>query len=39
MTDIQRITLDEVVLHFEELEDPRSTVNRNIPWSASSSSP
>ncbi|MFI5091669.1 MAG: ISAs1 family transposase [Terriglobales bacterium] len=31
MTDIQRIRLDEVVLHFEELEDPRSTVNRQHP--------
>jgi predicted transposase YbfD/YdcC len=31
MTDIQRITLDEVVLHFAELEDPRSTVNRQHP--------
>ena len=31
MTDIQRISLDEVVLHFTELEDPRSTVNRRHP--------
>jgi hypothetical protein len=31
MTDIQRITFDEVVLHFAELEDPRSTVNRQHP--------
>jgi hypothetical protein len=31
MTDIQRISLDEVVLHFVELEDPRSTVNRQHP--------
>ena len=31
MTDIQRTTLDEVVLHFDELEDPRSTVNRQHP--------
>src|SRR5437763_53496 len=31
MTDIQRISLDEVVLHFAELEDPRSTVNRRHP--------
>jgi len=31
MADIQRIRLDEVVLHFEELEDPRSTVNRQHP--------
>jgi predicted transposase YbfD/YdcC len=31
MTDIQRIALDEVVVHFAELEDPRSTVNRQHP--------
>src|SRR5712691_8554655 len=31
MTDFQRITLDEVVLHFAELEDPRSTINRRHP--------
>src|SRR6266511_2853078 len=31
MADIQRIPLDEVVRHFEELEDPRSTVNRRHP--------
>ncbi len=31
MTDIQRISLDEVVRHFAELEDPRSTVNRQHP--------
>jgi predicted transposase YbfD/YdcC len=31
MTDIQRISLDEVALHFAELEDPRSTVNRRHP--------
>ena len=31
MTDIQRISLDEVVLHFAELEDPRSTINRRHP--------
>jgi len=29
--DIQRISLNEVVRHFEELEDPRSTVNRQHP--------
>jgi len=27
MADIQHISLDEVILHFEELEDPRSTIN------------
>ena len=31
MTDIQRVSLDEVVLHFAGLEDPRSTVNRRHP--------
>jgi predicted transposase YbfD/YdcC len=31
MAEIQRICLDEVVLHFAELEDPRSTVNRRHP--------
>jgi predicted transposase YbfD/YdcC len=31
MADPQRISLDEVVLHFAELEDPRSTVNLQHP--------
>ena len=31
MTDIQRISLDEVARHFATLEDPRSTVNRRHP--------
>jgi predicted transposase YbfD/YdcC len=31
MTDIQRITLAEVVLHFAELEDPRCSINRQHP--------
>src|SRR5512135_1809671 len=31
MADIQRIGLDEVVRHFEKLEDPRSTVNLQHP--------
>jgi predicted transposase YbfD/YdcC len=31
MADVQRISLDEVVAHFEELEDPRSTINRQHP--------
>ena len=31
MADIQRVGLDEVVRHFEGLEDPRSTVNRQHP--------
>jgi predicted transposase YbfD/YdcC len=31
MTDIQRIPLDEVVVHFAKLEDPRSSVNLRHP--------
>jgi predicted transposase YbfD/YdcC len=31
MAEIHRIGLDEVVRHFEELEDPRSTVNLQHP--------
>jgi predicted transposase YbfD/YdcC len=31
MRDVQRISLDEVVLHFAKLEDPRSTVNQRHP--------
>ena len=31
MSEIHRIGLDEVARHFEELEDPRSTVNRRHP--------
>ncbi len=31
MTDILRTSLDEVVAHFAELEDPRSAVNRQHP--------
>ena len=31
MTDIQRISLDEVVGYFDELEDPRSPVNLRHP--------
>src|SRR5438128_1580918 len=31
MTEIQRVGLDEVVRHFEELEDSRSTINRQHP--------
>ena len=31
MTDLQRLSLDEVVLHFAELEDPRSSVNLQHP--------
>ena len=31
MAEIHRIGLDEVARHFEALEDPRSTVNRQHP--------
>ena len=31
MADVRRIGLDQVVRHFEELEDPRSSVNRKHP--------
>jgi len=31
MADLQRMGLDEVIPHFEALEDPRSTVNRQHP--------
>ena len=31
MANLQRISLDEVVRHFAELEDPRSTVNLQHP--------
>lgn len=31
MADVRRIGLDEIVRHFEELEDPRSSVNRKHP--------
>jgi predicted transposase YbfD/YdcC len=31
MTDARRVTLDEIVVHFEELEDPRSTINQRHP--------
>jgi predicted transposase YbfD/YdcC len=31
MVDHQHFSLDEVILHFAELEDPRSTVNRRHP--------
>ena len=31
MADIRRIGLDEVVRHFAELEDPRSSVNLRHP--------
>ena len=31
MADVRRIALDEVVRHFEELEDPRCPINRKHP--------
>ena|SRR5579872_3509282 len=31
MAPTQRLTLDEVICHFEDLEDPRSTINRQHP--------
>jgi predicted transposase YbfD/YdcC len=31
MADLQRVSLDEIVVHFQGLEDPRSTVNRRHP--------
>jgi predicted transposase YbfD/YdcC len=31
MAEVQRVSLDEIVVHFQELEDPRSTVNRRHP--------
>src|SRR3954466_2425079 len=31
MVDLQRVSLDEIVVHFQRLEDPRSTINRRHP--------
>ena len=31
MADSRHVSLDEVIVHFEELEDPRSTVNLQHP--------
>jgi predicted transposase YbfD/YdcC len=31
MADLQRVSLDEVIVHFQEREDPRSTINRRHP--------
>src|SRR3954468_12466450 len=31
MADPQRVSLDEIVVHFQELEDPRSTINQRHP--------
>jgi predicted transposase YbfD/YdcC len=34
MADIRRIGVDEIIRHFAELEDPRSTINRHHPLSS-----
>src|SRR3954447_18551851 len=31
MANLQRVSLDELVVHFQELEDPRSTINQRHP--------
>jgi predicted transposase YbfD/YdcC len=31
MADLQHVSLDEVIVHFQELEDPRSTINQRHP--------
>jgi len=31
VADLRRLSLDEVVVHFQQLEDPRSTINRRHP--------
>src|SRR3954447_667356 len=31
MADFPRVSLDEIVVHFQKREDPRSTVNRRHP--------
>jgi predicted transposase YbfD/YdcC len=31
MADLQRVALDEVIVHFQDLEDPRSTINQRHP--------
>jgi hypothetical protein len=31
MADLPRVSLDEIVVHFQKLEDPRSTVNQRHP--------
>lgn len=32
MADQQHVALDEVVRHFQDLEDPRSTINQQHPF-------
>jgi predicted transposase YbfD/YdcC len=34
MADVRRVSLDEVVVHFQGLEDPRSTINRRYTLSS-----
>jgi predicted transposase YbfD/YdcC len=31
MADLQRVSLDEVIVHFQDLEDPRSAINQRHP--------
>ena len=31
MADLRRVSRDEVVVHFQELEDPRSAINQRQP--------
>ena len=31
MTDRRHVSLDEIVVHFQGLEDPRSTINQRHP--------
>src|SRR4051794_18188325 len=31
MAELQRVSLDEIVVHFQQLEDPRSTINQRHP--------
>src|SRR5512143_1555221 len=31
VADLQRASWDEIVVHFQELEDPRSTINQRHP--------
>ncbi len=34
MADLQRLSLDEIVVHFQELEDPRSIINQRHPFAS-----
>jgi predicted transposase YbfD/YdcC len=31
VADLQRVSLDEIIVHFRQLEDPRSTINQRHP--------